>query len=330
MSRHPPLVCASALLAVGLIGWPACGRHPERSGPQATPQPMAEAPAVRQAREPMAEPTTLLTARGSAYAAALALDDEGSYLLTQDAAYRLAPDRVPERWGLDLGLSPALMRDQFLYWSAGAFRQADKRGGEPTVLATIAHQPQRVATSGDEFAWLDQAERGRFSIQTLDGSNPRVLCAPGGYVAALAMGEELVYFVEQGPGAGWRLGAVPLSGGTPHYSATKPGRTPAMLAVAGDVFYYDGPSLTVRRVSPGLEREEVIAEDVICSPIAVAEHVYCAQPAGLLEIGFDGAVRRAIPLRQKGTITAVSATATRLTWLMDVGRDALAVQTVAL
>jgi hypothetical protein len=54
---------------------------------------------------------------------------------------------------------------------------------------------------------------------------------------------------------------------------------------------------------------------VICSPLAVAEHVYCAQPAGLLEIGLDGVVRRVFPLRQKGTITAVTATATRLTWL---------------
>jgi hypothetical protein len=187
-----------------------------------------------------------------------------------------------------------------------------------------------VATAGGRFAWLEQADGGRFTIQTLRRSGARVLHAPRGYVAALAMTEERVYFVEQGPGTGWRLGAVPLSGGAPRYTAMKRGRTPAMLAVASDLYYYDGPSLTVRRVTQDLEREEVVARDVICSPLAVAEHLYCAQPGRLLEIGLDGVLRRVLPPGQKGTVTAVAATASRLTWLMDVGQGALAVQTIEL
>jgi hypothetical protein len=74
----------------------------------------------------------------------------------------------------------------------------------------------------------------------------------------------------------------------------------------------------------------VIAHDVICSPIAVAEHVYCAQPAGLVEIGRDGVVRRTLPLERAGTITRVSATETRLAWLMDVGQGKLAVDSIPL
>jgi hypothetical protein len=58
--------------------------------------------------------------------------------------------------------------------------------------------------------------------------------------------------------------------------------------------------------------------------------VYCSEPAGLLEIGRDGVVRRALPLERKATITAVSATETRLTWLMDLGRDRLAVESTPL
>jgi hypothetical protein len=260
----------------------------------------------------------------------VALDDAGSYLLTRNAAYRLVPGRPAERWGLDLGLSPVLMREQFVYWSSGAFRQVHEGGGEPKVLAAVAHQPQRVVTSGDHLAWLDQAEDGRFTIQTLDGSKARVVHAPDGYVAALAMLDDQIYFVEQARGMGWRLGVVPVSGGSPRHSAMKPGRTPAMLAVAREIFYYDGPSLTVHRVSPDLEREEVIARDLICSPIAVAEHLYCAQPVGLIEVGLDGVVRRTLTRRPSGMITAIAASAARVTWLVDIGRDQLAVQTIAL
>ncbi len=332
MNRHRQITPLFALLATAL----SCSRLPERPAAPATARPvgkpaMVGAPATQENLEPTPAPTTLLTARGSAYAATLAVDDQGIYLLTGNAAFRLAPGRAAERWELQLGISPALMGDHFLYWSGGAFRRAHKRGAEPSLLAAAAHQPQRVAASGDRFVWLDQADSGRFTIQTLArGSGARVLLAPDGYVAALAMGEQLVYFAEQRSGRGWRLGAVPLSGGAPRYTSMKRGRTPAMLAVAGDLFYYDGPSLTVRKVTPDLEGEEVLARDVICSPLAVAEHLYCAQPNGLLEIGLDGAVRRVVPLRRKGTITAIAATATRLAWLMDVGRDALVVQTIAL
>jgi hypothetical protein len=280
--------------------------------------------------EPSPKPTTLLTTSGSAYSATLALDDEGSYLLTDKAAYRLVPGRAPERWDLDLGISPALMGNHFLYWTDGAFRQVHKRGAEPSILAAVPNQPQRVVTSGDRFAWLDQAESGRFTIQTLDRSGARVLHASSDYIATLAMTEQRVYFVEEEPGTGWRLGSVPLSVGSPRYASMKTNRTPAMLAVVNDLFYYDGPSLTVRRFTPDLEREQVVVRDVICSPLAAAKHLYCAQPAALLEIAFNGVVRRVLPLRRKGTITAIAATATRLTWLMDVGRGALAVQTIAL
>jgi hypothetical protein len=318
-----------------LLGLLACSNHPERSSPKATAQPVKSvanvvAPAAQKVPEPMPEPTTLLTRSGSAYAFTLAIDDEANYLLMDNAAYRVVPGRDPERQRLDLGISPVLMNDYILYWTGGAFRQVHKRRSEPSVLAAIPHQPQRVATSGDHFAWLDQADSGRFTIQTLRRLRARVLLAPRGTIAALAMSEKFVYFVEQGqgPGAGWRLGAVPISGGSPRYTSMKTGRTPAMLVVANDLFYYDGPSLTVRRVTKDLEREEVVARDIICSPLAVTENVYCAQIGGILEVGLDGVVRRVFPLRQRGTITAVAATATRLTWLMDIGGGDLAVQTI--
>jgi hypothetical protein len=49
-----------------------------------------------------------------------------------------------------------------------------------------------------------------------------------------------------------------------------------------------------------------------------------------VEIGRDGVVRRTLPLERAGTITRVSATETRLAWLMDVGQGKLAVDSIPL
>ncbi len=276
------------------------------------------------------EPTRLLTTSGSAYAATLAPDDEGSYLLTANSAYRLVLGQTPEQHFLELGNSPTLMNHRLLYWSRGAFRRVLNGDSDTEIVAEYPRQPQQVVTSKERFAWLDMAEGGRHTIQTLDGSTARVLYEAGGYVNALVMQEESIYFVEQGPGKGWRLGLLQLDGGAPRFTATRTGRTPALLVASGDLFYYDGTDFVVRRVSPDLLREDVVAHDVICSTIAVAQHVYCAKPDGLLEVGRDGVVRKTVLLKQKGMITAIAATQSRLTWVVDVGPNQLAVETIAL
>ncbi len=272
------------------------------------------------------EPKLALTAAGSAYAASLFVDDEAVYLLTSSAAYRLVSGRAPQRWALSLGATPVLTAEHFVYWSDGAIRQAPKRGGEPRLLAQVPHTPQRLAASGNYFAWLDRAEDGRFTILTLDGPSPRTVFAPNGYVAALTLQDDQVFFVERMTSSSYRLGVVPLAGGPARYTPSQNGRTPSMLAAAGGLFYYDGPSLTVRRLSPELEHEEVVGRDVICSPIAVAQRVFCAQPGGLLAFSLDGDPPRVLPRGRSGTITAIAATALQTAWLLDVGEDQLAVQ----
>ncbi len=317
-------------LGVGLVlPLAACQRGSKQQDPPAGSRASA-ALQPAPARAPVPDPKTLLDTAGSAYAAFLVPDGEANYVLTDTEAFHLTPDRAPVRWGIDLGPAPVVKGDHFLFWLDEAFRQVPCGGGEPSVVAEVAHQPRRVVSSGNHFAWLDRDEDDRFTIRTLSGSQPRVVHDASSYVAAMAMQDDLVYFVERESPRHWRLGVVPLAGGKPRFSETKPGRTPAMLALAGDVFYYDGPTFTVRRMSSDLTHEEVIARDVICSPIAVAEHLYCAQPAGLLEIGFDGNTRRQLPLSRKGSITAITATAKRLTWLMDVGNERLAVESIPL
>jgi hypothetical protein len=306
-----------------------CARAPDRETPAAS-APSASSRSLAPPPKPRAlEPTTLFAVGVSAYAARLELDGEDVYLLTSSAAYRISPGRAPERWALDLGISPALAGDHLIFWSEGALRRAPKRGGDPEILAKVEREPQRLAASGAHVAWLEHTADRRFTIWTLDGSRPRAIVTPPHEVTALTLLDDQVFFVERISPAEYRLGGVPLSGGEPRYTPSERGRTPAMLAAAREIFYYDGPSLTVRRVSPDLERRVVVARDVICSPLAVAERIYCAQPAGLLELPIEGGAARVVSLRRSGPITSVAASSSRVAWLVDTGPDTLAVEGLA-
>jgi hypothetical protein len=320
-------LCTLACLVV-LAG---CSRTPERPTPSENAPSPSAAPSsglTHVPAPPTQEPSTLFTAEVSAYAAEVALDEDAVYLLTPSAAFRLVPGRPAERWALDLGLTPALAGGHFVYWSKGELLRAPKRGGDPSTLAKVPGEPQRLAASGDYVAWLEKSADRGFVIWTLDGSRPREVLIPRGDVAALALLDDQVFFVEQLPEAKHRLGVVPLSGGEPRYSSEKKGRTPAMLAAAGELFFYDGPTTTVRRVSTDLTRERVIARGLICSPLAVAERVYCAQPAGLVELPAEGGSPRALAAARGGPITKIVASAKRVAWLVDAGPDRLSVQTL--
>lgn len=315
---------ARGLALAALVSTFACSRERQSS---ASTEPSVSLSAPVRSTAPL-EPTTLIELESSAYTARLELDGDDVYLLTSDAAYRLAPGRPVERWPLPLGFTPALAGKKLVYWSDGALFFAPKRGGEPELVAKVPRQPQRLVTSGDQVAWLEQREDRTFAIFRLVGSEPRELASLSNDVSALAALDDRVYFVERVPESRYRLGSVPFDGGEVRYTAPQPGRTPAQLAAGREIFYYDGPTSTVRRVSPDLEHSTVIARDIICSPIAVAEKVYCAQPAGLLELPPEGGLARVLALRKVGPITTIAASPTRVAWLVDTGADRLAVQTL--
>lgn len=329
---------AALCLPLGLLAY--CGRQvtdhrppvSEVNAPAGSVAATLE-PARPPAGAPEPAPETLFTAGVSAYSATLALDENAVYALTSTAAFRAVPGQAAERRDAALGFTTTLDGERICFWSEGALRELPLAGGEPRILARIA-QPQYLAASAGRLAWLTRSDAGRFTISTLDGSVPRLVYAPPDQVVAFTLQQDQVFFVERGEAGKWRIGRVSLVGGSPRYTPEHPGRTPSMLAAAGDVFYYDGPSSTVRRLPPNLDRENIVARDVICSPIAVAQHIYCAQPGGLLEVSFEGVVLRTLPRR--GTIASVAATPARLAWLVDIGtpRDGaephLAVETLSL
>ena len=281
------------------------------------------------AQAPRPEPSTLYQLDTSAYTATLAADeDESLYVLTSHAAYRLRAGEPASHWALELGDTPALSSRGIVYWLDGALRMVPKQGGPAQILAKVPRPPQRLCAAGDNLAWVDPDASGTI-LRTLDGSEPRSLYRSSGDIEALALMDDRAYFVERRR-EGWRLGTVGLGGGSPLFTEQHATRTPALLATAGDVFFYDGPSSTVRRFSAGLEREDVVGRDVICSPLAVSERIYCSQISLLFELPRDGGPARSLAPKRTGTIAALVATKTRLAWLLDVGENRSEVEVLPL
>lgn len=296
----------------------ACSRSASREAPTAgAPSASSGVQADGAIRAGSSQPERLIQLEVSAYAATLAADADAIYVLTEHAAYSFAPGQPPARWNIELGTMPALTSRGFAFWLDGELRLAPKQGGASQVLARLPKPPQRLCALGDHLAWVD-ASLGTSVLRVLDGSEPRIVYQSEGQLEALTLLDDQAYFVER-RSAQWRLGAVALTGGAPRFSALHPSRTPASLAGAGEVFYYDGPSSSIRRVTTDLTGETTIANDVICSPLAVTDRLYCAQLGLLFEVPLGGGAPRPLAKKRPGTVAGLVATPTRVAWLLDVG-----------
>ncbi len=271
-------------------------------------------------------PAVVLQLPVSAYQATLHLDDEALYVLTGQAAYRIAPGRPVEELRFDLSYGATATMYSYLFWSKGAIWNAPKRGGKPRKLAVVAHQPQFFASSGGNFAWVDRSDEGRFTIQTLREQKAFTTYESPGAIDVMGMMDNWVFFADRAGPSGWRLGGVPVTGGTPTFSAPRTGNSPAMLAIWKDIYYFDINTRDVRMVSPDLRHEETLLHDFVCSPIAVAERFYCAQLDGLFElVGKEHSPRQVAEVDRR-PITYLAARGNTVAWLSDVGPDQLAVR----
>jgi hypothetical protein len=268
----------------------------------------------------------------SAYVAGLAVDADAIYLFTDRAAHRFIPGASPQQIPLENGTTAAATRTDLVYWSKGAIWQVPKVGGKARRIATLAHQPQYFLAAGDDFAWLDMPVVDQFQIQTLVDHNVRTLLYYAGRIETAAMDAGRVFFVkrESASTSTWRIGSVFVHGGDVLYAAPHIGPTPAKLAVAGDVFYYELNSGEIRRLSADLSHEEVLTKNLVCSPIAVSSSIYCANVEGLYQLaGHPGAtVKPVFPDARR--ITAVAASSTLLAWLSDAGPDRLSLMMMPL
>lgn len=310
---------------LGVICGLSCGRRSAPPPPDPPATPRSDAGAVAEAR-------VLLSLPRSAYHASIAADDDDvAYLLTSTAAYRLAPDHPPAEMPMDLGFGATTTRSSFVYWSRGAVFEAPKAGGAPGRLVTLAERPQLFVASEAGIGWLRHAPDGSFSLNAMLGKKPTTLYTSHGSIDAVTMVGEQIFFVERPAGTDWRIGRIrPTVAATPEFTAPRSGRPPAMLAGRHDLVFYDGNRFEVRRLSLDLRHERTPVSGFICSPVAVTEQIYCAQPDRNLELRPDQRPRRLVSGNAQRLVTDLAATPKRLLWIVDAGADKLEVRALAL
>lgn len=290
------------------------------------PQPSAM-PSQSSSQQPvLAPPATLMTLPESAYGKTLLVDADAVYLLTANAAYRLVEGKDAVRMELDLGIGPAATRDAIVFWSNGAVYRAPKKGGKPRRVTSLPHQPQQFFAAGDRFAWLDHADDGRFTLQTMKGASPKVIHTTHRQVDVITMLEEHVVFAERTEEGKWRFASVPLDAGEVVYSAEHSGRTPAELVAAEHIHYYDGNSFEIRRLARDLKSEEVLVKGSVCSPMAVARQIFCGAVDGPYRISAKRPVPQLLAEGGGRSVTALAADGTRVVWVRDEGAEKLSVQ----
>jgi hypothetical protein len=301
----------------------------QRDAPATPPAVVAPAPAVPAAAAPEVE--TLIALPVSAFHAAIVAGADGAAdLLTDTAAYRLSPGQRPVERALDLGYGAAVTRRSYVYWSRGALRETPKADGPTQTLAPLPERPQLIRASEAGVAWLRRSEDGRFSLQALRGKRAATVYTSAGTIDALAIAGDTAFFVERPPGAAWRIGAARLPDGPVTFTAPRPGRAPAMLAAGHDLAFYLGAGFEVRRLSFDLQHERTVASDFICSPLAVADAVYCSQPDGIFQLRLDSAPRRLLPGTLSHPVADLSVGPKTLYWIIDDGPDRLQARAMAL
>jgi hypothetical protein len=274
---------------------------------------------------------TLLERGESAYGTSLFVLSNEVLLLTQKAAFRMVVGEPVKTRALPLGPGPALAGDSIVYFHDGAVRAVPREGGESRVYGELKRPPIRFFASNERWGWLERGSDGSFALAAFQRNAVRQLYRTVYAIVFAAAWDEFVFFIEAIARDSWRIGRVLLDGGPAVFSSTRQGRTPSMLAPGVEgIFFYDGPTRTVRRLSPDLQSDHVLADKVICSPIAASDRVLCAQLGGVYEIPAEGGPPRRLAVEVAGPITAIAAGERRVVWVVDMAADRLAVRSHAL
>ncbi|HSC89756.1 MAG TPA: hypothetical protein VLC09_20895 [Polyangiaceae bacterium] len=259
----------------------------------------------------------------SAYGPSVAFDGEDLLVFGRDAWFRVAPGREPVRHEGATGPVRAWVGDALVYWEAGKLRRLSTRCsgakcGAGQLLLELARQPEWLAGAGERLAWIERDEGGTYRIRSLRAGRGRQIHESSERLVGLATIGNGVFFVEDSRD-GWRIGAVSLDGGEPRYTALRSGRAPAGLIGRDDLFFYDGPTRSVHRLGPDFVVDERLAEKLVCSPLAVADSVICAQVGGLVAVPTSGGEARQLISGQTGHITALAANGTHVAWIGEAG-----------
>ncbi|HXU61526.1 MAG TPA: hypothetical protein VN962_07495 [Polyangia bacterium] len=312
-------------MIAALLGAPACKRE---ARPEQAHEP---SPTPRRPDESRPEPQVLLSLPVSAYHASLvAREGDAVDLLAESAVYRLSPGHPAVRTPLQLGAVSAVRPSGYVTWSQGAVRELPADGGPARRIAAVPEQPQVLVASAAGVAWIEGSPAGPTRVQTSRAGRALSLYTSPGRIDAAAMVGERVYFVERPGGPDWRIGSVGLTGGAATFTPARPGRSPSLLAAGRDLAFYLGAGFEVHRLSLDLQHERTVASGFICSPLAVAEALYCSQPEGLFELAPDVAPRWLAPGSLSKPVTDLAVAGGTLFWIADDGTDRLQVSALPL
>ena len=301
----------------------ACSRQPRHREPVEPVVPVP-VPSFERKSQPL-EPIVLVKLPISAYATALALDNDAAYLMTPNAAYHLVAGQQPQVIELELGNGPVLAGDAFVYWHDGAIWRTPKMGGQSRAIAELSHQPQYFVTAAENLAWVDRRDNGLYTIQSLDGREPHVLVKSDGELSALNMIGNTIFFVRNAADNSWRIGKVQVTGGDVEYAAPRHGPTPSLLTGTEHIIYWDLDSSEIRMLPPDLKREETWLQGFVCSPSYESGNIYCGCVEGLFEVRAARHEPNVLSYGRHETITFIRASSKHVVWTVDEGPNQLAV-----
>ncbi len=196
------------------------------------------------------------------------------------------------------------------------------------MLQAAASPSERLAATDKVVFSLHRTPEGHSKLSVLENRKLRPVYDSSTSIATLVAKDESAYFVEECD-AGFRLGSVTKDGAT-QFGPCHPGRTPSALSVSDSVYYYDGPKGEVRRATLSLDHEDVVARDLVCSPLHVADKAFCAYPGKIAAIRLDGSRQVELEVQVRGPVTALTTFENQLLWIEDAGEERLVVRSLPL
>jgi hypothetical protein len=319
---HAWLLSFGALSVTGLVSWAGLRQWTVPTAPPGSPRLAAET-----ARRALPRVSTLYERQASAYQAGLFADESSVVLVTPTGFTTIRPGKTPQERAVDLG--PIAVRDggSIIFWRSGGLREMALSGEGERELAALPSPPRYLLAFEGRLAWVQSDRTTGSSLQTLSGDGVSVVHDSRDSVCASVMQGASVYWVLQRADGSWTIERISLDEQNRVSTAAHRGRPPAMLAVGRDgVYFYDGPERGVRRLTFDLAREDALATNVICSPLAVSSRVVCAHVGGLFEIPASGTAPRFLASESAGPIAATAATDGRAFWVAENGDGRLVVR----
>lgn len=300
-------------------------------------------PPLHRARYEKAEP--LLRLDVSAYHAQIRATGATISLLTSEAVYTLRRDQPPQRVALSVEGSVAMNDQRVVYYSKGSLRELKLGETQASELAKTGLVPYLLFASDEQVSWVAVGADQKHRLYSLRADYKTPIYESDGAIAGLVIRGEQIFFIEAlnarssalsptGESARqeqkWTMKSIHIDGGAITEGPTWLGRTPAMLVAHDQLFFYQGQENKVYRVSADFAATSIAAHDLICSPLALADDLYCAHVAGVTQVSLDSGASTQLPIQPTGPITAIHYGAPGLLWVTDVGANKLELSLLAL